>query len=64
MHLYYFPVSYSSYQRGSNEDPDVIIRIFFPNGTDVSAVADKDLEKVIYLINHMPRKIHSGLDCS
>lgn len=57
---YYFADPYSSYQRGSNENANGIIRRFFPKGTDFSKVTDKDLEKVIYLINHMPRKIHLG----
>ena len=59
--LYYFADPYSSYQRGSNENANGIIRRFFPKGTDFSKVTDKELERVIYLINHMPRKIHSGM---
>jgi transposase, IS30 family len=58
--LYYFAAPSSSYQSGSNENANGIIRRFFSRGTDFSKVADKDLEKVIYLINHMPRKTHSG----
>jgi transposase, IS30 family len=57
---YYFADPYSSYQRGSNENANGIIRRFFRKGTDFSKVTDKELEKVIYLINHLPRKIHSG----
>lgn len=58
--LYYFADPYSSYQRGSNENANGLIRRFFPKGTDFSKVTDKELEKVIYLINHIPRKIHAG----
>jgi len=57
---YYFADPYSSYQRGSNENANGIIRRFFPKGTDFSKVTNRELEQVIYLINHLPRKIHSG----
>ena len=57
---YYFADPYSSYQRGSNENANGIIRRFFPKGTDFSKVTNSELEQVIYLINHLPRKIHSG----
>jgi transposase, IS30 family len=58
--LYYFADPYSSYQRGSNENANGIIRRFFPKGTDFSNVTEKELEQVIYLINNLPRKIHCG----
>ena len=57
---YYFADPYSSYQRGSNENINGIIRRHFPKGTDFSKVTEKELQEVIYLINHMPRKIHCG----
>ena len=57
---YYFADPYSSYQRGSNEHSNGMLRRHFPKGTDFSLVTEKELEKVLYKINHLPRKIHNG----
>ncbi len=57
---YYFADPYSSYQRGSNEHSNGMIRRYFPKGTDFSLVTEKELETVLYKINHLPRKIHNG----
>jgi transposase, IS30 family len=57
---YYFADPYSSYQRGSNENVNGVIRRYFPKGTDFSKVTETELQQVIKLINHMPRKIHCG----
>ena len=58
--LYYFADPYSSYQRGSNENGNGLIRRYFPKGTDFRHVTDKELQFAIYQINHLPRKIHGG----
>ena len=58
--LYYFADPYSSYQRGSNENGNGLIRRYFPKGTDFRYVSEKELQFVIHQINHLPRKIHGG----
>lgn len=57
---YYFADPYSSYQRGSNEHGNGMIRRYFPKGTDFSLVTEKELQQALYKINHLPRKIHNG----
>jgi transposase, IS30 family len=48
---------YSSWQRGSNEHGNGLLRCYFPKGTDFSKVTDEDLEDVIWELNNRPRKI-------
>lgn len=57
---YYFADPYSSYQRGSNEHSNGMIRRYFPKGTDFTLVTEKELQLVLHKINHLPRKIHNG----
>lgn len=57
---YYFADPYSSYQRGSNEHGNGMIRRYFPKGTDFSLVTEDELQLALYKINHLPRKIHNG----
>ena len=53
---YYFADPYSSYQRGSNEHGNGMIRRYFPKGTDFSLVTEDELQLALYKINHLPRK--------
>lgn len=57
---YYFADPYASYQRGSNEHANGMIRRYYPKGTDFKDVTDDALQDVVYKINHLPRKIHKG----
>lgn len=57
---YYFADPYSSYQRGSNEHSNGMIRRYFPKGTDFTLVTEKELQLALHKINHLPRKIHNG----
>jgi len=57
---YYFADPYSSYQRGSNENGNGMIRRYYPKGVDFAVVNDDELQRSIHLINHLPRKIHGG----
>ncbi|AQQ10219.1 Transposase, IS30 family [Sedimentisphaera cyanobacteriorum] len=52
----YFADPYSSYQRGTNENTNGLLRQFFPKGTDFKKVSDKELDKVVALINNRSRK--------
>jgi IS30 family transposase len=58
--MYYFADPYSSYQRGSNENANGMLRRFFPKGTDFTTVSEKELQNALNKINHLPRKIHNG----
>ncbi len=52
----YFANPYHSWERGSNENANGLLRRHFPKGTDFDKISDKELEKVEYLINTRPRK--------
>jgi len=52
----YFADPYSSWQRGSNENANGLLREFFPKGTDFAQITDEALETALHLINHRPRK--------
>jgi IS30 family transposase len=53
--------TYCSYERGSNENCNGLLRRFFPKGTYFNKVSDEELSKVEYLINTRPRKRFGGL---
>ncbi|WP_037287630.1 IS30 family transposase [Saccharibacillus sacchari] len=52
----YFADPYSSWQRGSNENANGLLREFFPKGHDFAQVTDAELEQALHLINNRPRK--------
>lgn len=53
----YYCHPYSSYERGSNENANKIIRRFFPKGQSLAKRTQKDCDAVAYYMNHMHRKI-------
>lgn len=46
---------YASWQRGLNENTNGLLRDFFPKGTDFNAVSQRELDRVVHLINTRPR---------
>lgn len=52
----FFAHAYHSWERGSNENTNGLVRRFFPKGTDFRAVADAEIRQVEYLLNTRPRK--------
>lgn len=52
----YFADPYSSWQRGSNEYHNGLIRRYLPKGTDFSKVHKAELIDIIWEINNRPRK--------
>ncbi len=54
--LIYLPEAYSSWQRGSNENANGLLREFFPKKTDLAWVTEEEVNEALCLINHRPRK--------
>ena len=52
----YFADPYSSWQRGSNENSNGLLREFYPKKTDLALVCQKELTHNLFLINNRPRK--------
>jgi len=53
----YFCDPYSSWQRGTGEFHNGLLRRYFPKGTDFATVDDEELRDVVAEINHRPRKV-------
>lgn len=54
----YFCHPYSSWERGSNENCNRLVRRFIPKGADIGAYTDKQIKQIEKWINSYPRKIH------
>jgi len=52
----FFAHAYHSWERGSNENTNGLIRRFFPKKTDFRTVTDEEIHRVEYLLNSRPRK--------
>lgn len=57
----FFAHSYCSYERGSNENNNGLVRRFYPKKTDWELISDEELAQAEYLINTRPRKRLGGL---
>jgi IS30 family transposase len=53
----YFAKPYASWQRGSNENLNGILRRYLPRTTDLDTLTPKELNKIVNHINNRPRKI-------
>ena len=53
----YYAHPYSSYERGSNENGNGILRRFLPKGTDFSKITKNELQRIEDWVNNYPRKI-------
>ena len=56
----YFAKPYASYQRGTNENTNGIIRRTWPKKMSLSHLTEADLRTREMLINTMPRKVLGG----
>lgn len=53
----YYALPYSSYERGTNEKQNSLVRRFFPKGKSFDNVTDEQVAFVERWINRLPRKI-------
>jgi IS30 family transposase len=54
--LWYFAHPYHSWERGTNENTNGLIRWYFPKGTDFGRISDEEIEAVETALNNRPRK--------
>lgn len=52
----YFARPYASWERGSNENANGLIRWYLPKGTDFRKITPEQIARVEYLLNSRPRK--------
>jgi len=52
----FFAHTYSSCERGTNENTNGLIRYYFPKGTDFAKVSERDIKRVENILNNRPRK--------
>lgn len=53
----YFAHPYSSWERGTNENTNGLIRRYFPKGTDFNSITEQQLKYVQDRLNNRPRKV-------
>lgn len=53
----YFCDPYSSWQRGTNEYHNGLIRRYLPKNTDFNSIEEEELQDIVFEINSRPRKI-------
>ena len=56
----YFAHPYSSFERGSNENANRIIRRLLPKGCTFDSLKQSDVQRVAQWMNKMPRKLFDG----
>ena len=56
IHIYYAH-AYHSWEKGSNERHNRMLREIYPKGTDFDEVKESDIQKSVSLINQRPRRI-------
>ena len=53
----YYAHPYSSWERGTNENMNRMIRRFIPKGTDIGKLRKRDIKRIQDWLNNYPRKI-------
>ena len=56
----YYAHPYSSWERGSNENANKLIRRFIPKGTDIGEFSHKRIKMIEHWINNYPRRLFGG----
>lgn len=52
---------YSSWERGSNENNNKLIRRFIPKGSNIDDVSEEQIQEIQDWMNNYPRKLHGYL---
>lgn len=52
----YFAYPYHSWERGSNENFNGLLRQYFPKGTPFATITQEDVDLAVWELNHRPRK--------
>jgi len=53
---FYFAHPYASWERGTNENMNGLIRQYFPKHRDLQTVTDDEIQKAMDRLNNRPRK--------
>lgn len=53
----YYAHPYSSWERGTNENANKMIRRFIPKGTDISKISKQAIKRIEQWLNNYPRRI-------
>ena len=54
---YFYAYSFSSWERGSNENNNRLIRRFIPKGTDIKDIKEEEIKRIEERMNSYPRKL-------
>jgi len=57
---HYFAHPYISWERGSNENINGMIRWFIPKGSNISRISARRIKEIETWINQLPRRILNG----
>ncbi len=55
--LVYFANPYHSWERGTNENTNGLLRQYFPKGSNFENITQEDLDIAVHKINNRPRKV-------
>jgi len=53
---FYFARPYASWERGTNENTNGLLRQYFPKSRDFSSISQDEIEHAVNQLNHRPRK--------
>jgi IS30 family transposase len=54
---FYFAHPYSSWERGTNENTNGLVRQYFPKKSEFTEITNEPLPQVVDKLNHRPRKV-------